>query len=156
MSSNAPLIPPPKDFCCPITGLLMENPVISMDGISFEKSAITKWYDSGKHYCPLTGQPIALETLTPNSSLQWKIRYWQMKNDQEPTEHSLDDEEERIKMLPQARFLCPLTGKVMVDPVMTREGKTVWLLGLVSCGWVLLVFAIRCWQKRGDLVILIR
>jgi U-box domain len=115
----------------------MENPVMSMHGISYEKHAITKWFDSGKRYCPVTGDPISMETLSPNSSLQWKIRYWQMKNDQEDTEHSLDDEEDRIKMLPQARFLCPLTGKVMIDPVMTREGKTICLVSFrFGFGWV--------------------
>ena len=43
-----------------------------------------------------------------------------MKHGVEDTETSIDEIEEDVKLLPEARFVCPLTGKVMVDPVMTR------------------------------------
>ena len=66
------------------------------------------------------GKPLSVEALKPNESLQWKIKYWKMKHGVEDTETSVDEIEEDVKLLPEARFVCPLTGKVMVDPVMTK------------------------------------
>ena len=67
-----------------------------------------------------SGKPLSIDALKSNESLAWKIKYWKMKHGVEDTETSIDEIEEDVKLLPEARFVCPLTGKVMVDPVMTR------------------------------------
>ena len=47
---------PPDDFTCPITRMIMDDPVFSLHtGLSYEKAAITKWLErDGKNYCPVT------------------------------------------------------------------------------------------------------
>ena len=47
---------PPDDFLCPITRMIMDDPVYSLHtGLSYEKAAIEKWLSrEGKNYCPVT------------------------------------------------------------------------------------------------------
>ena len=70
-----------------------------------------------------------------------------MKHGVEDTETSVDEIEEDVKLLPEARFVCPLTGKVMVDPVMTRVRMLrlfpCFVLILDSVSWCLLFL----WQN---------
>ncbi|PIA53158.1 hypothetical protein AQUCO_00900038v1 [Aquilegia coerulea] len=51
----------PKDFICPLTGELFEDPVTLETGQTFERMAIKEWFDKGKITCPITGK--ALESL---------------------------------------------------------------------------------------------
>lgn len=45
----------PNEYLCPITGLLMTEPVLLVEtGHSFEKWAIEEWFAQGKRTCPLT------------------------------------------------------------------------------------------------------
>jgi hypothetical protein len=34
---------PPSHLLCPITLQLLEDPVVATDGVTYERSAITKW-----------------------------------------------------------------------------------------------------------------
>lgn len=43
----------PHEFCCPITLDIMEDPVSMLDGRSYERAAIQKWYDGGHRTCPM-------------------------------------------------------------------------------------------------------
>ena len=61
-----------KSFVCPITNTIMEDPVISPDGISYEKSAIEAWLN--KHNtCPLTNKPLNKKDLIGNIALKNSI-----------------------------------------------------------------------------------
>ncbi|XP_038878502.1 putative E3 ubiquitin-protein ligase LIN isoform X2 [Benincasa hispida] len=67
----------PKDFICPLTGQLYEDPVTLETGQSFEKTAIKAWLDQGHRTCPVTGKK--LETLAiplTNLVLQRVIKNW--------------------------------------------------------------------------------
>jgi len=112
---------PPSDFTCPITKKIMVDPVVSPQGVNFERSAILKWTQDGNKFCPVTSAPLRLESLRTSTALQWKIKYFQMKHGTSSEDKSDKQEQENANVIPQ-NMMCPLTKKVMVDPVMTKYG----------------------------------
>merc|ERR1711935_679151 len=68
----------PNEFLCPITSTLMVDPVIAVDGQSYERAAITQWF--GKHargarvLSPMTNKPLPSRALVPNLSLRKLIQ----------------------------------------------------------------------------------
>jgi hypothetical protein len=115
---------PPTDFLCPITKKLMKDPVLSVQGISFERAAILEWLDS-HDCCPVRLTPLKAFSLRTNTKLQWEIRYWESKhlNDDEEEDHQEISSESRHDTSIK-RFLCPLNNQVMEDPVTTRDGHS--------------------------------
>ncbi len=65
----------PNDFLCPITGEIMQSPVICTDGHSYEKSAISEWFKRSDR-SPKTGLPLVNKTLIPNIALRNAIQDW--------------------------------------------------------------------------------
>lgn len=60
------------EFLCPITYELMREPVVAMDGHTYEKSAIEKWLKSNQT-SPRSGEP--MDTITiPNMNLKKLIQ----------------------------------------------------------------------------------
>lgn len=57
------------EFICPITNELMKNPVMTKDGITYEKEAIMDWLKKNSS-CPVTRKPLCKEDLFPNYSLK--------------------------------------------------------------------------------------
>lgn len=49
---------PPKDFVCPITTLIFNDPVTLETGQTFERKAIQEWIDKGNSTCPITHQKL--------------------------------------------------------------------------------------------------
>ena len=94
----------------------MTDPVVTVQGVSFQRDAILKRLETHST-CPVTGTTLIASSLRTNTKLQWKIRYWKSKND--PVE-----QEEKEEVAPLQRFLCPLTRTIMQDPVTIREGHT--------------------------------
>jgi hypothetical protein len=60
-----------KQFTCPITLEVFEDPVIDEHGHTFERSAITEHLQRHRDTCPISRQPI--NSLTPNRSLKEAI-----------------------------------------------------------------------------------
>lgn len=60
-------------FTCPITQELMQYPVVTADGISYEETAIKMWFTQGKRTSPSTGLPLSHLVLTPNVNLRQAI-----------------------------------------------------------------------------------
>jgi hypothetical protein len=56
-------------ICCPITQEVMHDPVITIDGYTFERSAISTWLETNAN-CPLSRQPLINKKLTIN----WNCR----------------------------------------------------------------------------------
>lgn len=50
----------PKDFVCPLTGQLFEDPVTLETGQTYEREAIKKWFAQGNTTCPVTGKTLGL------------------------------------------------------------------------------------------------
>jgi hypothetical protein len=62
----------PESFYCPITGEVMEEPVIDNDGISYEKKAIITWLQKSQ-VSPMTRNPLKITDLKPNRALKGSI-----------------------------------------------------------------------------------
>jgi len=82
---------PLKDWLCPITLLLMTNPVVAADGHSYEKSAIEGWFQTHST-SPLDRSAITVKTLYKNTALALAIQEWKCHN---PEVAKKDQEEDR-------------------------------------------------------------
>ena len=75
--SSTPRSPPqlgfPPEFICPISLDPMVDPVVTIDGQTYERSAITKWFATSTK-SPLTAQPLASKLLVPNVALRNAIQ----------------------------------------------------------------------------------
>ena len=69
------LDPMPIDFICSITQERMNDPVMAMDGKSYERTGIQQWFDGGNRRSPLSGFTITT-TLVPNHDLKARIHQW--------------------------------------------------------------------------------
>ncbi|XP_052184540.1 putative E3 ubiquitin-protein ligase LIN-2 isoform X2 [Diospyros lotus] len=67
----------PKDFICPLTGFLFEDPVTLETGQTFERAAITEWFEQGNETCPVTGKTLECQSLPlTNFILKRVINNW--------------------------------------------------------------------------------
>jgi ankyrin repeat protein len=60
-----PCVEVPQELCCSITSDLFQDPVVTVDGHTYERSAITKWLAS-HNTSPLTGHRLSSKMLIPN------------------------------------------------------------------------------------------
>ena len=66
----------PSGFTCPITLSLMRDPVVTVDGHTYERAAIQKWFDAHPptRICsPATGKKLRSKNLKPNHALRKAI-----------------------------------------------------------------------------------
>ena len=63
----------PDDYICPITAEIMTDPVTTLDGFTYERTAILEWLRT-KDTSPVTGATLESTTLIPNLSLRSIIR----------------------------------------------------------------------------------
>lgn len=67
----------PNEYKCPITTTLMVDPVLAVDGISYERSAIEQWFAAkrgGYVTSPVTNQRLKARNLVPNIALRKLIQ----------------------------------------------------------------------------------
>ncbi|KAL3636341.1 hypothetical protein CASFOL_020888 [Castilleja foliolosa] len=62
------------DFRCPISLEIMTDPVTISTGHTYDRKSISKWFKSGNHTCPKTGQRLISVDLVPNLALKRLIR----------------------------------------------------------------------------------
>ncbi|OMO64247.1 Armadillo [Corchorus capsularis] len=102
---------PLQSFYCPITRDVMEDPVETSSGQTFERGAIEKWFTEGNNLCPLTMTPLDTSILRPNKTLRQSIEEWKDRNTMitiasiKPNLSS-EDEEEVLHCLGQLKDLC--------------------------------------------------
>ncbi|KAG0493762.1 hypothetical protein HPP92_004756 [Vanilla planifolia] len=66
-----------KDFFCPLTGLLLKDPVTLETGHTFELVAIKERFEQGNKTCPVTGQSLKCTTILEiNIVLKHMINSW--------------------------------------------------------------------------------
>lgn len=71
----------PKDFICPLTGELFEDPVTLETGQTFERKAIKEWLDRGNRTCPATGKTLGrVEVPVTNFILKRVINGWKSEH----------------------------------------------------------------------------
>jgi len=61
------------DFCCFITQVLFREPVVTVDGHTYEREAIEKWFET-KNTAPATQLPLPSKQLAPNILIQKVIQ----------------------------------------------------------------------------------
>ncbi|KAL0427020.1 UNVERIFIED_CONTAM: putative E3 ubiquitin-protein ligase LIN-1 [Sesamum latifolium] len=72
---------PPKDFVCPITTHVFDDPVTLETGQTYERKAIQEWIDRGNSTCPITRQKLSSTQLPKtNYVLKRLIASWQEQN----------------------------------------------------------------------------
>ncbi|XP_073062544.1 putative E3 ubiquitin-protein ligase LIN-1 isoform X1 [Primulina eburnea] len=72
----------PKDFVCPITTHIFDDPVTLETGQTYERSAIQEWLDRGNSTCPITRQTLHTGTVLPKTNYVLKrlIASWKEQN----------------------------------------------------------------------------
>lgn len=53
----------PPSLHCPITSEPFEDPVLTLDGHTYERHAISQWFESGHATSPITGADLPSDTL---------------------------------------------------------------------------------------------
>ncbi|XP_055817708.1 U-box domain-containing protein 27-like [Solanum dulcamara] len=66
----------PSFFRCPISLDVMKSPVSLCTGVTYDRSSIQRWLDSGNNTCPATMQVLQTKDLVPNHTLQRLIQIW--------------------------------------------------------------------------------
>ena len=102
----------PSHFICPLSLDMMIEPVVCQDGFSYEKKYIMS---IKKQISPITREKINLEILIPNFALKQII---------EEYKNNLTNNNNTIKFnnIFYSQFLCPLSLKIMKDPVICQDG----------------------------------
>ncbi|CAG9320662.1 unnamed protein product [Blepharisma stoltei] len=77
----------PKNYLCPITQEIMEDPVVAADGRTYERAAIMHWFERND-ISPVTGKNLKHKNLVENCRLASKISKFNEKN---PSPDSLED-----------------------------------------------------------------
>jgi hypothetical protein len=61
-----------ESFLCPITQEIMQDPVITPHGISYERKSIMTWLNKN-NFCPITKKPLSRDQLITNYALKQTI-----------------------------------------------------------------------------------
>ncbi|KAJ6335826.1 hypothetical protein OIU78_012436 [Salix suchowensis] len=69
----------PSLFRCPISLDLMKSPVSLCTGVTYDRSSIQHWLDSGHDTCPATMQVLSSKDFVPNLTLHRLINLWASK-----------------------------------------------------------------------------
>ncbi|KAJ4824847.1 hypothetical protein Tsubulata_048758 [Turnera subulata] len=79
--------PPYETFYCPLTKEIMEDPVTLKSGVTYERKAISHWFEefgnSQEVVCPVTGKKLLSRILTTNIPLKTTIEKWRERDDRE-------------------------------------------------------------------------
>ncbi|KAJ9146153.1 hypothetical protein P3X46_028457 [Hevea brasiliensis] len=76
MERNELYISVPNLFRCPISLDVMKSPVSLCTGVTYDRSSIQHWLDSGHDTCPATMQILATKDFVPNLTLHRLINLW--------------------------------------------------------------------------------
>ncbi|KAK8510609.1 hypothetical protein V6N13_110116 [Hibiscus sabdariffa] len=76
MAKEALHITVPSVFRCPISLDLMKSPVSLCTGVTYDRSSIQQWLESGHDTCPATMQVLPSKDFIPNLTLHRLINLW--------------------------------------------------------------------------------
>jgi hypothetical protein len=72
-------------FLCPISQKIMQDPVMLVDGQTYERANIERWFGMGRNTSPVSGLRLASKTAIPNIRLRNTIQaYLQEQAQQSP------------------------------------------------------------------------
>ena len=111
----------PDYFLCPITGDIMEDPVICIDGYTYERNAIEKWLQNN-HTSPMTRQ-----SLVPPAQREAQHPPAAMVQEQEQRERPVIEwrRGERVEM-PGRRSIDGFSGSATRAPTTVEDAHTFW------------------------------
>ena len=73
------------NIMCPITLMIMDDPVVLSDGFTYERQAIERWLEHNSK-SPMTNIPLRNKNLTDNRHLKSLISSWKQKKEKEKME----------------------------------------------------------------------
>ncbi len=85
---------------------LFFDPVVAIDGFTYERDSINGWFKN-KNTSPATGAKLSNKDLIPNNTLKRAINEMVVLRESFPKS-----------------FLCHITGKLFINPVITADGET--------------------------------
>ncbi|XVE76340.1 hypothetical protein DITRI_Ditri12bG0164300 [Diplodiscus trichospermus] len=108
---------PPKDFVCPITGQIFNDPVTLETGQTYERKAIEEWLNRGNTTCPITRHPLSSSALPKtNYVLKRLITSWKEQHPDLAQEFSYSE-------TPRNSFSSPLGKEIVLVSPSTRAFK---------------------------------
>ncbi|GLU16565.1 hypothetical protein SLE2022_329930 [Rubroshorea leprosula] len=99
MVRNQLCINVPSVFRCPISLDVMKSPVSLCTGITYDRSSIQHWLESGHDTCPATMQVLSSKDFVPNLTLHRLINLWVQSATRRPESESSAISEEAVKVL---------------------------------------------------------
>ncbi|KAJ9688383.1 hypothetical protein PVL29_014193 [Vitis rotundifolia] len=115
--------PPPKDFICPITSHIFDDPVTLETGQTYERKAIQEWIDRGNSTCPITRQKLHSTQLPKtNYVLKRLIASWQEQNPGFISIHSDNPDPETDPIFNSTLPVLPSTSPNSVISQATMDG----------------------------------
>ncbi|KAL7584048.1 U-box domain-containing protein 44 [Lactuca sativa] len=141
---------PLQSFYCPITGDVMEDPVETPSGHSFERYAIEKWLAEGNNGCPITKTPLKASGLRTNKTLRQSIEEWRDRNTMifigsMKSRILSNEEEEVIVSLGKLRDLC-----------LERELHQEWLMMEDYLPVLLSLLSTKNFKIRSHVLVILR
>jgi len=140
----------PDEYICPITQVVMVDPVLGSDGRTYERSAITEWLRT-HNTSPITREVMAAATLKPNYALRSLIQRHNSAPQvtvvavQPPSQFETDHyyamevfQQETVGYIP-----APLTKVVQRPVVQSQAQKRMMVLCLVVAAIVVLALFIH-------------
>ncbi|KAG6712747.1 putative U-box domain-containing protein 42 isoform X2 [Carya illinoinensis] len=75
-----------ETFFCPLTKKIIDDPVTTETGVTYERKAITEWLEKFKNseeiFCPITGHKLVTRDLVTNIALKSTIDEWRERNEE--------------------------------------------------------------------------
>ena len=66
----------PYRLKCSISKELMRDPVVALDGYTYEREEIEKWFKNGNKISPITGALLEKDTVAPNWNLRDELDHY--------------------------------------------------------------------------------
>ena len=112
-------------YKCPITQVLMINPVIATDGITYEEKAIQTWLESHTT-SPMTNLPLESKKLIPNITLRNVISSWMKGHEVNITPRFIDGKA-------CCRPIAVSSSTRIRDVIDALERNSIVVKGLMNC-----------------------
>lgn len=117
-----------KDFICPISLQLMSDPVVDMNGHTFERKSIDDWYQRS-NISPITHLPVSSKHLTPNLLLKRQIMEFKEQLGDQPLPKQLGESSIQIEKYnyqpPKISFSTQVTSDGTLVQINTNDvGET--------------------------------
>ena len=138
----------PEEFICPITQVIMVDPVLASDGRTYERSAITEWLRTHST-SPITRETMLAKSLTPNYALKSMIeRHRDPKSNQIQQDHSyaikvFQEENTSYQSLPATPIIVSQPTQQINQINQTNQKKMIMILFCSAILIIILVLILR-------------